>query len=141
MSLQDPANTVKPPQLQRIVEICFAIFLRVLAIIIFAASIYTWLQAIGFWEGPNFRFDTMGVALKIYTAVLAVILPVASVGLWTTLPWGRVIWFFAIAFQSVSLIRFPDLFVASELVLLFHLASLAIYVVFQLLLLVIAKKA
>lgn len=141
MSLQGPATAAKPSRLQRISEICFAVFLRLLSIVFFAAAIYTWLQAIGFWDGPEFRFDTMSIALKIYTAVLAVILPVASVGLWTTLPWGRVIWFFAIAFQSVSLVRFPDLFFASDIVLIFHLTSLGVYVVFQILLLVIAKKA
>ena len=141
MSLQETPAVTKPSRYERTIEVCFAVFLRLLAVIFFAAAIYTWLQAIGFWEGPEFRFDTMSVASKIYTAVLAVILPVASVGLWTTLPWGRVIWFFAITFQSVSLIRFPDLFLASEIVLIFHLASLALYVVFQILLFVIAKKA
>ena len=128
------------PRSLRVTQFVFHLFLRLLSVIFFAAAIYTWLQAIGYWEGDNYRFDTMGTALKIYTAVMVVMLPVTSVGLWTTLPWGRVIWFFAVAFQSVSMIRFPELFTMPSMVLIFHLCCLAIYVVFQLLLFLIAKK-
>lgn len=130
----------QPTRALRITDFLFNLFLRLLAIVFFAGAIYTWLRAIGYWEGADYRFDTMSVALKIYTAVMAVMLPVACVGLWTTLPWGRVIWFFAIAFQSVTLLRFPDLFQHPSLVLAFHLSSLGLYVIFQLLQLVIAKK-
>jgi hypothetical protein len=140
MSVQMSDVQKTPPPAQRVVELLFSLFLRLLSIVFFAAAIYTWMTAIGYWEGANFRFDTMGTALKIYTAIMAVMLPVACVGLWTTLPWGRVIWFFAIAFQSVSLLRFPDLFVAPTAVLIFHISCLVLYVVFQLLLFVIAKK-
>ncbi|MEP1206005.1 MAG: DUF6163 family protein [Rhizobiaceae bacterium] len=130
-----------PSRAWRIADFAFKLFLRLLAAIFFAGAIYVWMRAIGFWEGPDNRFDTMGLPLQIYTAVMAVMLPVASVGLWTTLPWGRVIWFFAIAFQSVSLLRFPFLFQEPFYVLIFHLSCLAIYVIFQLLLLLITKKA
>ena len=129
-----------PTRFWRFIDFLFKLFLRLLAIVFFAGAIYTWMRAIGYWEGADYRFDTMGLELKIYSAVMAVMLPVACVGLWTTLPWGRVIWFFAIAFQSVSLLRFPGLFEHPSLVLVFHLSCLALYVVFQLLLLIIAKK-
>ena len=140
MSVQMSDVRKTPSRMQQIIELLFSIFLRLLAVVFFAGAIYTWMTAVGYWEGLNFRFDTMGVALKIYTAIMAVMLPVACVGLWTTLPWGRVIWFFAVAFQSVSLLRFPDLFIAPNLILIFHIFCLVLYVVFQLLLFVIAKK-
>ncbi len=140
MNVELSSGNKPPSKAARINDFMFKLFLRLLAIIFFTAAIYTWLCAIGYWEGANYRFDTMGLALKIYTAVMAVMLPVVCVGLWTTLPWGRVIWFFAVAFQSVSLLRFPDLFQYPSLVLLFHLWCLTIYVVFQLLEVFIAKK-
>ena len=140
MSVQMSDLQKTPPRSLRVTQFLFHAFLRLLAIVFFAAAIYTWLQAIGYWEGSNNRFDTMSTPLKIYTAVMAVMLPVASVGLWTTLPWGRVIWFFAVAFQSVSLLRFPNLFEMPVTVLIFHFCCLALYVLFQLLLLLIAKK-
>ena len=140
MSVQMSDIQKTPTPTQRIVELLFSVFLRLLSGVFFAGAIYIWMTAIGYWEGANYRFDTMGTALKIYTAIMAVMLPVACVGLWTTLPWGRVIWFFAIAFQSVFLLRFPELFVPSNAVLIFHVSCLILYVVFQLLLFVIAKK-
>lgn len=140
MSVQMSDMHKTPSRTQQIIELLFSIYLRLLSVVFFAAAVYTWMTAIGYWEGDNYRFDTMGVALKIYTAIMAVMLPVACVGLWTTLPWGRVIWFFAIAFQSVTLLRFPEMFATPMAVLIFHLCCLVVYAVFQLLLFVIAKK-
>ena len=140
MSVQMSDIQKVPSRAQLISVFLFKLFLRLLAVVFFAAAIYVWLRAIGYWEGAENRFDTMKLPLQIYTAVMAVMLPVASVGLWTTLPWGRVIWFFAIAFQSVTLLRFPELFQFPEATLAFHLLCLAVYVLFQLLLLFIAKK-
>ncbi len=115
-------------------------YLRLLAVIFFAGTLYTWLATVGFWEGANFRFDTMSVELKIYSAVMLVMLPVTSVGLWTTLAWGRVIWLFAITFQSVSILRFPDIIIQSRWVLLFHAVCLVSYLILQGMLYVIDKK-
>lgn len=140
MSVQLSDVRKTPSRMQQIIELLFSIFLRLLAVIFFAGALYVWMTAIGYWEGPNYRFDTMGVALKIYTAIMGVMLPVACVGLWTTLPWGRVIWFFAVAFQAVTLMRFPELFSAPNLILIFHVCCVVLYLVFQLLLFVIAKK-
>jgi len=116
------------------------LFLRLLAVVFFGATLYTWLATIGYWEGTNFRFDTMPVELKIYSAVMLVMLPVVSVGLWTTLPWGRVIWLFAITFQCVSILRFPGIVIFSQWVLIFHAACLVSYLILQGMLYVIDKK-
>ena len=82
MSVQMSDVRKTPSRMQQIIELLFSIFLRLLAIVFFAAAIYIWMTAIGYWEGANYRFDTMGVALKIYTAIMAVMLPVA----WATTP-------------------------------------------------------
>ena len=82
MSVQMSDVRKTPSRMQQIIELLFSIFLRLLAIVFFAAAIYIWMTAIGYWEGANYRFDTMGVALKIYTAIMAVMLPVA----WTATP-------------------------------------------------------
>lgn len=135
------AETQKPAEhTLRIVEFFLSLFLRVLATIFFGVAILVWMQAIGIWEGPHNRFDTMDPALRIYIAVMAVILPVASVGLWTTLAWGRVIWFFVMTFQSVSVLRFPEYFDVPVLVVIFHVVCLAIYLALQISHYIIAKK-
>ena len=135
------ADTKKlPPHSLKVIQFILSLFLRLLAVVFFAATILIWMQAIGIWDGPQFRFDTMEPALRIYIAVMAVILPVASVGLWTTMAWGRVIWFFVMTFQSVSMVRFPDMFAWSTEVVVFHVFCLAIFTGLQISLYVIAKK-
>ena len=122
------------------VHFAFAAYLRFLAIIFFAASIYVWLRVVGYWDGADNRFDTMSVVQKIFSAIMVVILPVTSVGLWTTLAWGRVVWFLAIALQMLAILRFGDSLALPIEVVYFHLASLLIYAAFQILLYFIDKK-
>ena len=65
MSVQLSDVRKTPSRIQQIIELLFSIFLRLLAVIFFAGALYVWMTAVGYWEGPNYRFDTMGVALKI----------------------------------------------------------------------------
>ena len=125
---------------QKAVNGMFGLFLRMLAIVFFGFAIHSWLTAVGYWEGANFRFDTMPTTLKVYTATLLILHPVASVGLWTTLPWGRVVWFFAVGFQTFAIMRYDNTVEAAPWIISFHLACLAIYVVFQLSLSFINKE-
>jgi hypothetical protein len=119
----------------------YSTFLRLLSLAFVGLTILAWLQLIGFWgEGPRSRFDLMDTQWKIYIAVLAVLYPVAAVGLWTTLSWGRVIWFIAIGFQIVAIMQFPESFAVHQSVVLFHLITLGFYLVFELALRVIEKK-
>lgn len=141
MSVEVLSSEKQQTKAARVCEVLFHIYLRLLAIGFFLGTLYTWLTVIGYWPGESFRFDTMPVQLKIYSAVMAIILPVASVGLWTTLSWGRVIWFFVIAFQCVSIVRFADILSLPAYIVLLHLITLGIYVVFQILLYFINKKS
>jgi len=141
MSLE--LTTVKEPRsgVVRFVELLFNLFLRALAIIFFAATLYSWLRVVGFWSGAENRFDTMSVPLQIFAATMVVLLPVVSVGLWTTLSWGRVVWFLAIGVQTVAILRFGDVLDIPRIVLAFHAISLTIYLCFQISLYFIDKKA
>ena len=141
MTVSLDTTSQKSSRLASAVEFMFNLFLRILAIAFFALALQTWLTVIGYWEGPNYRFDTMSATWKVYTAVLVVLLPVTSVGLWTTLSWGRVVWFLAIGFQILGFFLYAAEFGANELLVLFHLSSLGIYITFQLALHFIAKKA
>lgn len=119
----------------------YSTFLRLLSLAYVGLTILAWLQLIGYWgEGPQSRFDLMNTQWKIYIAVLAVLYPVTAVGLWTTLSWGRVIWFMALGFQTIAIMRFPNSFAVHDFIVLFHLGTLAFYLVFELALRVIDKK-
>lgn len=118
----------------------FNIFVRCLSLAFFVFSVITWALAVGIWEGDNFRFDTMSQSMKVYIAVLAVLNPVTCVGLWTTLPWGRVIWFMAIGFQCTFLFRLPGAIEGETIIIAFHMVCLAIYLILELLQRRIEKK-
>ncbi len=134
-------ETVHPGQtrLGRWVERFFDLYLRLLAVFFFLFTIYTWLHAVGYWDGPNYRFDTMTRNWKIYTAIMLVLFPVTAVGLWSTLSWGRVVWFMAIIAQSVALLRYGQQLGSDEAFLIFHAVTLGIYAVFFVVLYVINK--
>ena len=118
----------------------FAVFHRILAVIFFAAAIYVWLRVIGYWDGGDNRFDTMSTVQKIFSAIMAVLLPVASVGLWTTLSWGRVVWMLAIAIQILAFLRLNEALALPIELIFFHIVSIVIYITFQALLYFIDKK-
>ena len=140
MSARIEAANNSPSRLIRWTQGAFNTFLRALALCFIVFSIHIWLIAIGYWEGANFQFDTMATDWKVYTAVLLVLAPITSVGLWTTLPWGRVVWILAIGFQIIAWMRFQLGSSMAEQVVLFHLITLGIYVVFQLALSLITKE-
>ena len=140
--MKTPIEAQKPAQnpLANFVRLAFHVWLRLLAIIFFALTVEMWMSAVGYWEGVGQRFDTMSAGLKIYTAVLSVLLPVASVGLWTTLSWGRVVWFLAIGFQILAKLRLGDEIEVMPWVILFHILSILVYLAFQLALNFIEKE-
>ncbi|MEM8749778.1 MAG: DUF6163 family protein [Pseudomonadota bacterium] len=96
------------------------IYFRVLSVVFFAMSILIWMKVIGFWPGAENRFDTMSVPWKVYASVLLVLAPVVSVGLWTTLFWGRVVWFIVIGFQSVAIFQYPVEFGGHKSIVFLH---------------------
>ncbi|MEE9315110.1 MAG: DUF6163 family protein [Rhizobiaceae bacterium] len=140
MSAHIEAIAKPPSRMGRWTQIAFNLFLRLLAIAFFGLSLYTWLSAIGYWEGANLRFDTMSVQWKIYMAILLVLNPVTTVGLWTTLSWGRVVWLLAIGVQIVGLLRYDIGTMLGKQVMYFHLGTLALYVIFQMALRFINKE-
>jgi len=126
---------------ERFVSLAFITFQRLLALVFLALTIFTWMQVIGYWDGPNQRFDTMSGPWKIYISLLAVLQPVASIGLWSTQAWGRVVWFLAIAVQIASLTTFSDHIDGNQRLVFFHLGCLAIYIIFLLAARIVPKKA
>ncbi len=118
----------------------FSFYLRLLAAVFFAASVYAWLRVIGYWEGETNRFDTMPVLLKIFSAIMVVVLPVASVGLWTTLSWGRVMWILAVSLQTIAVLQLNHTIGLPFEVVFFHAGSIGIYLGFQIVLYIIDKK-
>ena len=116
------------------------VYLRLLSIVFLIFTLGIWGLAVGLVGDPSMRFDTMTAEMRIYVAVLGVLNPVTSVGLWTTLSWGRVVWFMSIAFQLGFSISHPGIVGELMLVIIFHAVCVAVYLIFQILLRRIANK-
>ncbi len=125
---------------ERIATGTLTTYLRLLALVFLGLSILIWGLLLGIWPiGPG-RFDLMSTHWRVYASVLAILAPICAVGLWTTLSWGRVIWFTTIAFQTIAISQVNAGFDLNAPVVFFHAVTLIIYLILQLLLWVIAKK-
>ncbi len=117
----------------------YTVFLRVLALVFVIFTLQMWLVCVGF-DDTDLRFDLADRSMRVYLAVLAVLFPVAAVGLWTTLSWGRVVWLLAIGFQMSAGWLYPQTFPEAVATTSFHLLSLVVYIGFVLGVRITAKK-
>lgn len=116
----------------RVVGYSIVALLRIMAIVMLGLAILVWLRAVGFWDGASMRFDTMSKPEKILTAMLAVLFPIASVGLWSTLSWGRVVWYAAVLVQVAGALFYSASLFPSAVMIAFHGAAIAIYLILRL---------
>lgn len=116
---------------RRFAEIAFTIFLRVVALTCLVAGLKYWLALIGVFDYPPWRFDLMPVHWRLAATSLAVLFPVAAVGLWLIVSWGPVIWVAAAAIEIAMYGAFADLFGHRPLILILHLVVAVIYVGFR----------
>lgn len=116
-------------------DITFVSYLRLLAICFIGFTVLYWMRVSGYYAepdwGPEWRFDTMSSSWKIVAAMLSVLLPIAAVGLWSTLSWGRVVWVMAVITELTMYSVFPERFGTNSNIVWFHLATIGIYLVFQ----------
>ena len=115
------------------------VLLRTLALIFMGLSLIVWSLTIGYLD-ENVRFDLLGKGARLYLATLCVLFPVVAVGLWTALPWGRVVWFAAIAIHMIALGAYGLTLAGGWRVLYAHLASLALYLALRAAARLVAKK-
>ncbi len=116
------------------VEVAFAWFQRLMALLcLFFGALY-WVRLIGFYPGPLWRFDTMPVHWQVASSLLAVLFPFAAAGLWMLASWGPVIWFLCAATETVMYAGLPRLFGERWQVVVTHAAVALLYIVFRLLL-------
>jgi hypothetical protein len=126
------AGDIRQSALQpSVAEISFVWFHRVIAVYCLMFGISYWIRLIGYYDGPNWRFDMMAYYWQIASASLAVLVPFAGIGLWMTASWGPVIWFVCAAAEAVMFLGFPGLFGSRPAVILSHFLVAALYCAFR----------
>ena len=113
------------------IELAFAVFQRVIAIFCLIAGIRYWALLIGILDAGVWRFDLLPVHWKIAAATLAVLWPVAGIGLWMVVSWGPVIWLVAAATEVVMHSAFSEIYGTRLLLIGAHGTVAAVYIVFR----------
>lgn len=91
--LHDSVHVPKPS----LTEVLFAWFLRLVGASCFWFALSYWAMLIGFSHNGAGRFDLLSPEWRAAATALAVVYPVAAIGLWLLVSWGPVVWVVAAA--------------------------------------------
>lgn len=102
---------------------------RLFAVAMFAVGIQYWIALIG--VEPQERFDLMPIWWQTVAPALAVLYPVAGIGLWLLAGWGPAVWILLVLVEAVMHLGFPDLFGSSLLWLALQVWGLVMLATFR----------
>lgn len=112
-------------------EASFRLFLRLVALSCLLAGLQYWGRLIGYSEGGAFRFDLIPSYWQLASASLAVLLPVAAVGLWMQVSWGPVLWVVAAGAEFIMHKGLPLWFGERPMLILAHAVVVSVYIGFR----------
>ncbi|WP_407803771.1 DUF6163 family protein, partial [Staphylococcus aureus] len=84
----------------------------------------------GYSLGGHGRFDMLNLPWRVAGSALAVIFPVAALGLWLGASWGAVMWVMGAGTQIAMYKVWPHIFGANTLVPVMHGLVATIYILF-----------
>ena len=99
---------------------------RLVSLPLFCLGLFWWVRLVGVYEGSLWRFDLMPPAWRLAASALAVLYPVAGVGLWMAASWGPVLWVGVALVEGIMHVGFPFTFGNSVTILAGHLFGLAL---------------
>ncbi len=114
-----------------VLDVTFRLFLRIVALGFLVMALQSWGGLIGYSDGGLRRFDQLPPHWQVASASLAVVLPVAALGLWMEAAWGAVIWVVAAGGQVAMHQLFPHWYGERSLLMMLHMVVAATYVAFR----------
>ena len=137
--MTEPNHKVRPmendsPALPKrtLTDLMFIFFLRLVAITCFWFGLQYWGMLVGYSLFGSGRFDLLSLPWKVAATTLAVVFPVASLGLWLTVSWGPVVWVLAAGLQVLMHGFLPETFGSNHLIVITHVLVAAMYLAFRL---------
>nr|WP_318911340.1 DUF6163 family protein [Shinella zoogloeoides] len=124
------ADSAKGPR-PSLTETLFALFLRLVAVASLWFALQYWAMLTGFSLDGRGRFDLLPPAWKAASTALAVLFPVAAVGLWLLVSWGPVIWLIAAATEITMHEVYPSIFGINRLLVIMHVAVAVMFLLFR----------
>jgi hypothetical protein len=113
-------------------QILFVVFLRLVALACLWFGLQYWSMLVGYSLQGRGRFDLLALPWQVAAPALAVLFPVASLGLWLAVSWGPVLWVLAVTVQYLMYAMWFDVFGTNRLVLAFHALVAVLYGLFRL---------
>lgn len=123
-----------------VAEILFVVFLRGIAILCLWFGLQYWGMLVGYSFGGRARFDLLTLPWRAAGSALAVVFPVASLGLWMATSWGPVLWVIGAGAQVMMYQVWPEIFGRNLIVPLLHALVAALYILFRIALWVEEKR-
>lgn len=117
-------------QRQSVVQTVFVWFLRAMAAVAMIAGLSYWAQLVGLSNETLPRFDRLPVHWQVPCVVLAVLLPVASMGLWMLTSWGVVLWTIACLIEIAIYGVWSERYLPRPELVLGHVTALVVLFVF-----------
>ena len=105
-------------------------YLRLLGLGFIALSLLYWSLLLGAVD-PSLAFEAVPTVRQTHLVGMATLAPVAAVGLWSTLSWGRVVWLLTVGVELVFALWFGVVFPWTQMLLLGHGGSIAIWLILQ----------
>jgi hypothetical protein len=125
--MANPATPVREGG--RIVRLLILWLRRAAGLGLFCLGVVYWIRLVGVFPGPNWRFDLMSPQWRAAACILAVLCPVAGVGLWLSASWGTVVWIIVAALELGMRFALPQVFGGPDAELAALLAGLALLAV------------
>lgn len=125
--LHDSQHVPKP----LLAETLFGCFLRLVSAACLWFALDYWAMLIGFSHGGAGRFDLLPSEWRAAATALAVLYPVAAIGLWLLVSWGPVVWVVAAAIEIAMYEFYPGIFGARPFLFLLHGAVAIAFILFR----------
>jgi hypothetical protein len=118
--------------LRSLTELIYILFLRIVALACLWFGLEYWGMLVGYSHGGLGRFDLLSLPWRVAAAGLAVVFPVAALGLWLAGSWGPVMWLIAAGGQVLMFSVWPDIFGRNMLAVVMHTSVAVLYLSFRL---------
>lgn len=110
----------------------YVVFLRIVAFACLWFALQYWAMLVGYSADGMGRFDLLSLPWRVAACSLAVLFPVAALGLWLTSSWGPVIWVIGAGSQIAMYVFWSETFGVNNLVAPMHILVAIVYGLFRL---------
>ena len=131
MTSKDVMAPVVPPRTRA--DIVLDQYVVALSVVMLLFGLRQWAIILGALQGAGGPFEQMSTPWFVATIHMAVVDLVAAVGLWLRVAGGKVVWVYSAVFEISLHTVFIGTFGPSWLVVGFHFATLAVFVLLTIL--------